>query len=276
MSDDPGVAGMDFFDAHCHLQDARLVRSGWETTPGLPQIAAQVVNGTGPDDWGAVRECASIGTGRILRAYGVHPWKVGNLPKNWEEQLRGFLKSGAVSIGEIGLDNWIEPRDPDLQREVFLRQLEICSELRLPPSIHCVRAWGVLLDCLGSGPELETGFLVHGFSGSIEVLDQLLDLGGSVSFSAYGAHPGRSSIRKAVRRCPVDRILAETDAPDMVPLEECCCFSILDGQGHRLHHPAEISTAYRYLAEWRKESPVQLMERISDNFRRLFGGPSAN
>jgi TatD DNase family protein len=267
----PEPSGLQFHDAHCHLYDVRL-KPALDPDPfaevDVP-IAAQVVNGTHPDDWSVIRKLEPFRTAILLKAYGVHPWRLNDLPDDWEAQLKDYLASGAVSVGEIGLDNWVEPRDERLQRDVFMRQLQIASETGLPPSIHCVRAYGQLIDCLRAGPDLPKGFLAHGFGGSKEVLYQLLDLGGYVSFSAYGAHPGRKRIRDAVRACPADRLLAETDAPDMVPPKDVCQYPLSDTKG-RLHHPLEIETAYAQLAEWRGEPLDDLATQVAGNFNRLF------
>lgn len=270
------ATGIQYFDAHCHLYDARLVPA-MEQDPFLNDsvpIAAQVVNGTHPDNWSVIQGMAPFRDSRLLKAYGVHPWRVSELPHNWESQLREMLSSGAVSVGEIGLDNWVEPRDEKLQRDVFMRQLQIASETGLPPTIHCVRAYGQLIDCLRSGPDLPNGFLAHGFGGSKEVLFHIIDLGGYVSFSAYGAHPGRKRIRDAVRACPKDRLLAETDAPDMVPPENVCEYPLSDTSG-RLQHPLEIATAYAHLAEWRGETLEVLTLQIQQNFNALFAPGSS-
>ncbi len=273
MSVEPGDSGLPLFDAHCHLYDANLLPVlDWDSNQsGLPLIGAHVINGTHPDDWGLIADYPGLGESRPLRAFGVHPWRVDDLPDNWEQQLHQYLSKGAVSVGEIGLDNWITPRDESLQREVFMRQMVIAVELGLPPSIHCVRAYGALLDCLRSGPVPKGGFLAHGFGGSKEVLFEFLDMGGYFSFSSYGSHPGRKRIRDAVRACPVDRLLIETDAPDMVPPEDVCQFPLISQSGERLHHPAELLTAYQRVAEWKGMKVDELAQQIEENFRRLFG-----
>ena len=248
-------------DAHLHLQDSRLENISNDN----PAIIHQLCNGTHLNDW---PEVAALKDERILKAYGVHPWKVDALPDNWSSILREYLSSGAVSVGEIGLDRRIEPRNEDLQIEVFEQQLVIAAEFGLAPSIHCIRAWGMLVDCLKEA-QLPKGFLLHGFAGSREVLYELLDLGGYVSFSAYAADPGRHKIREAARACPLDRLLAETDAPGMAPPIEVCRYPKSDSKG-RMHHPGEIQTAYAYLAQWRKMEITDLANQVEANFRRLF------
>ncbi|HSH09152.1 MAG TPA: TatD family hydrolase, partial [Oceanipulchritudo sp.] len=264
-------AGIRLYDAHLHLYDPCLQAAMEGGNFGqVPNLSAQLVNGTHPDDWPLVAALQEPGPARILRAYGVHPWKVSSLPEDWERQLRNFLESGAASVGEIGLDNWVEPRDERRQMEVFESQLQMASELGLPPTLHCLRAWGLLIDTLRRGPDLKRGFLVHGFGGSVEVMHQLLDRGGYFSFSAYAADPGRKRMRDAARACPPDRLLVETDAPDMVPPEAVCRYPLNDSAGHRLHHPAEIQTAYAFLAEWRGVDLAELAGQVETNFQRLF------
>jgi TatD DNase family protein len=264
MKDPSSSLPEGYLDAHNHLQELAIPDCG------DPGIAAQVVNGTHPDDWEAVQALQGQGKALLFKAYGVHPWRVEGLPSDWEEQLCRYLAAGAASVGEIGLDHWKEPRDERRQIEVFERQLQLASDYSLAPTIHCVRAWGLLTDILRSGPVLPRGFLVHGFGGSIEILHQLAELGGCFSFSAYAAHPGRKRMRDAARACPADRLLVETDAPDMVPPAEVCRYPLTDAAGKLLHHPFEIETAYRFLAEWRGEDAQAMATRVRENFRRLF------
>lgn len=273
MNVDPGISGTRLYDAHCHLYDAELKSVlCWDAEDrNLPCIAAHVVNGTHPDNWDQISAFTGIGKAIPLKAYGVHPWRVDALPAGWEQHLLAKLEKDAVSVGEIGLDFWIEPRDVDLQKEVFLRQMEIASDLNLAPSIHCVRAYGALLDCLRTSSIPPVGFLAHGFGGSREVMYGLLDMGGYVSFSAYGAHPGRKRIRDAIRACPIDRLLIETDSPDMVPPEDVCRFPLASETGQRLHHPAELQTAYQWIAGLREITVDKLGRQVEENFRRLFG-----
>lgn len=256
----PSSSPVPLYDAHLHLQACPEL-------DGLDPTVTRISNGTHPGDWAAVQ---SVAGGSVLAAYGVHPWKVDDLPDNWEADLRERLQSGAVSVGEIGLDNWIEPRNEDLQREVFLTQLDIAREYQLAPTIHCLRAWGMLVDCLRSVTLPERGFLVHGFGGSRETLFEILDLGGHVSFSAYAADPGRKRMRDAARACPANRILVETDAPDMVPPRDVCRYPLQDSEGQRPHHPDEIRTAYQFLAEWRGEALPDFAGQVEANVRRLF------
>lgn len=267
---------MRLTDAHLHLQDPRLAHLPLHGDQAAQieshddfQIGYQLVNGTCPGDWPQVAELQAKEPSRLLAAYGVHPWRVANLPDDWESQLAAYLAQGAVSVGEIGLDNWIEPRDESLQIEVFEKQLSLAYRFNLPPSIHCLRAWDPLLSVLRRATLLNAGFLVHAFSGPTNVQAALLDLGASFSFSAYAASPTRKRMRAAIVYCPDDRILAETDAPDMAPHKDFAQFASQDDHGP-LHMPAEILTAHQLIASLRNQSLEDTVAGISKNFARLF------
>lgn len=267
-SSDAWLAGLVLHDAHLHLQDERLPPAVRDQP--VAGLASQLVNGTGPADWAAVEALADTPATRRLKAYGVHPWKVDPLPPDWLARLRGYLASGAVSVGEIGLDRWVEPRDEAVQARVLLAQLQLAREYGLPPTLHCLRAWGPLLELLERSGPLPRGFLVHAAAAPPEVLRRLVRLGGFFSFSAYAADPRRQRLREAIAACPAERLLIETDAPDMAPPAAACAYP-LQAQGRALHHPAEIRTAYALVASLRGSELAAVAEQVARNHQRLFG-----
>lgn len=258
-----------YCDAHVHIQSGLLLPH-FEALKTGPFAHCMVSNGTSPADWERLSRVESAGNLQVHKAYGVHPWYVDALQDGWEADLRKYLESGAVSVGEIGLDNWIRPKDPEWQREVFRRQLHIAKDLNLVPTIHCLQAWGALLEDLSSVGPFEHGFLVHAFGGSLDIQRRLLDLGGHFSFSAYAASPHRKRMRAAIQYCPEDRLLSETDAPDMVPDKAYCRHYAETETGEPFHHPLEIETAVCLISELRNTSVEVLRRVLLSNFQRLF------
>jgi len=63
---------------------------------------------------------------------------------------RFFSETPEAAVGEIGLDKGSHGKTIDFgdQVEVFQRQLELAKELEKPVSVHCVRAFGDLLEIL--------------------------------------------------------------------------------------------------------------------------------
>ena len=147
-----------------------------------------------------------------------------------------------AGVGEIGLDRWIEGHDPKVQSEVFLPQLALAAELNRPATIHCLRAWGALDELLRTHPLPKRGFLLHAYGGPQEMVAGFAKLGGYFSFNAYFLHERKARQREVFRHIPADRLLVETDAPDMRPPDELTAFPLRDADGQtdqssRPHRP---------------------------------------
>ena len=153
-------------DAHNHLQDPRLDSCRDGIIAGLQEYGIQqcVVNGTSESDWPAVSALASQHPGLIIPSFGLHPWQGADRSPGWLATLTAFLdRHPAAGLGECGLDRWIQPHDLDDQRQVFLDQLKLAAARNRPLTIHCLRAWGPLLECLRNHPHPERGFLLHSY-----------------------------------------------------------------------------------------------------------------
>jgi TatD DNase family protein len=72
--------------------------------------------------------------------------------------LLQFLAAVPSGVGEIGLDRWVEDYDWEAQQEMFRVQMEMAAERNLPVTIHCLQAWGKLLELLQKGPRPREGF----------------------------------------------------------------------------------------------------------------------
>jgi TatD DNase family protein len=262
------------YDAHNHLQDDRL-------TPYLPEIipvveragiAGMVVNGSCEEDWPAVLALARKHP-QVLPSFGCHPWYVRERTRGWKDELVRFLDEVPSAIGEIGLDRWIEGYDLPQQEEAFTWQLRLAAERDLPVSIHCLKAWGRMLELLGTGPRPNRGFLLHSYGGPAEMIEPLVKLGAYFSFPGYFAHERKLRQRETFRHIPRDRLLVETDAPDQLLPDELNAFPLIDASsGKPIHHPANLAGVYEFLAGWLDEPVEALAACLEENFQRLFGG----
>lgn len=265
------------FDAHNHLHDQRLAPHLEQIIPDLAArgIRECVVNGTCEEDWPAVARLARAHPDLVRPAFGLHPWKVTRRSPQWFSELTRHLDAFPhASLGECGLDRWVQDHDLPLQEEVFLQQLALAAERNLPLSIHCLKAWGPLLACLRNHPRPARGILLHGYGGSPELVAELLPLGAYFSFAGYFLDPRKGSVQEAFRRVPSDRLLVETDAPDMLPPEAFRPTGLEDPPGTPLNHPGNLPAIVDGLATLRSVHPETLRSRLSDNFRRYFGDSS--
>lgn len=263
-------------DAHNHLQDRRLdaVRAPFLDSLAESAIGTMVVNGTHPGDWDAVASLATRFPDHIIPAYGVHPWKAGDLPCGWENDLRRRLQSDSrATVGETGLDRWIQPHDIEQQAAVFRTHLDLATELDRPITIHCLRAFGRVLEEIRerSPPR---GFLLHAYGGSVEMVPRFADLGAWFSTSAYAAHEKCGKYRDALRAFPRDRLLVETDAPAMCPPDDHRELPATDpDSGDPVNHPANIAASYRFAAHILEISQSTLTGMITRNLRTWLGTP---
>lgn len=249
-------------DAHNHLQDPRFDRRRTKVIEVMRNagITGCVVNGTCEKDWPNVASLAEDYPRFVIPSFGLHPWQVGSRSKDWLSKLHALLdKYPEAAIGECGLDRWMTNPDLPSQHQVFRAQLALALEKQRPVTIHCLKAWGPLLEDLKSCPKLPP-ILLHSFGGSLEVANQLVKLGAFFSFSGYFLHPRKAKVRQVFSQLPTDRILVETDAPDM---------AMPDPAYHleELNHPANLGSISRRLAEL-----CQIPEEVfSRNARRFFG-----
>ena len=256
---------MTFHDSHNHLQrfgaPARIV--GDMRDAG---VVGCVVNGTCEDDWEAVARLAEQFPDFVAPAFGLHPWQAHRRSDRWLATLEARLdRFPRASLGECGLDGSVAEPSLQIQREVFLPQLALARERRLPLTIHALKAWEPLFEAFASEPPPEK-FLLHSFGGSPELVKRLADLGAWFSFSGHFLHPRKAKVLAAFKQVPLDRLLIETDAPDMLPPDEWVTHPLPDGQ----NHPANLPRIAAGLATALGIDPARLASITAANHANFF------
>jgi TatD DNase family protein len=263
---------MNFYDAHNHLQDDRFAGRQNELLAACKKagVARMVVNGACESDWPQVLQLARESK-IVLPSFGYHPWYLPERTPDWLKNLERYLDEVPSAVGEIGLDRW----KPDLpyagQEEVFLAQLGLATERNLPVSIHCLQAWGRLLELLQNYPRPARGLVLHSFGGPAEMIPAFANLGAYFSFPGYFLHERKQKQRETFRKVPADRLLIETDAPDQHLPAEKNQLPLADADGKPLNHPANLGAIYVGLTELLGEKTEALAARVEENFLRLFG-----
>jgi TatD DNase family protein len=264
------------YDAHNHLQDDQFGSCSEELLSVTQKegVAKMVVNGSCEEDWPKVLALARRHS-QVIPSFGYHPWYVKQRSPDWQRYLIKFLDEMPSAVGEIGLDRWIANYDAPQQEEVFIWQLRLAATRNLPVSIHCLKAWGRLLEILQCEPRPKCGFVLHSFGGPKEMIPALAELGAYFSFPGYFARERKLKQRETFRAVPADRLLIETDAPDQLLPEHLSKYSITDSWGKALNHPANLGAVYTFLAEFLGKPIQNLAEEVEDNFLCVFGGVTA-
>jgi len=263
----------NLYDAHNHLQDERLahVREAAILELRREKVRRMVVNGSSEEDWPAVLELARAYP-EVIPSFGYHPWYIRERSHGWEARLAYFLDQAPSGVGEIGLDRWIKDYDSTEQEQVFIRQMRFAAERNLPVSIHCLKAWGRLLELLRDHPRPSCGFVLHSFGGPQEMIGSLAGLGAYFSLPGYYAHPRKSRQREAFQAVPRDRFLIETDAPDQQLPSQRNRYPLNDPKTCKpLNHPANLRAVYDFAAELLGEPVETVACQVERNFKRLFG-----
>ncbi len=267
------MKGLRLFDAHNHLQDERLLPCRETLFHDLEAegVVGMVVNGSCEADWPSVLELAAKRPA-VIPSFGYHPWQVQERTPAWLARLAEYLDRVPAAVGEVGLDRWIKDHDFPAQEEAFVAQLRLAAERNLPVSIHCLEAWGRLVEILRAEPRPKCGFVLHSFGGSRELIEPLAELGAYFSLPGYYAHERKQRQRDAFRHVPPDRLLLETDAPDQSLPPSRVAYPLTDvATGKAINHPANLGAVYRFAAELFEEDVASLAERVERNFMRIFG-----
>ncbi len=238
-------------DSHCHLFLLKEKFPSLKKDLSLLQDQGLLLLDVGlePQDiWKRKEEFASFS--KIFFSAGLHP----NYCKLYSEQsLRENLKETiphASAIGECGLDWYHMNSDKETQKRMFTIHLEAAATYHKPLIIH---ARDSLSDLIAHVKEFKEDVIAvqHCFSGNEKELDQCLELGFYVSFTANISYKKNTELLKLASTVPEDRLLLETDAP------------FLSHQSIRgsTNHPKHIPLLYQSLAE-AKNCPVDFLYKI--------------
>ena len=252
---------MTFTDSHCHLDhekfagdlDAVLHRAA---DAGVTRMLC-IGTGDGPPELDRAIRLADRYP-QVLATVGVHPHEAAKVtPQTYDDLRRLARHPKVVAYGEIGLDYHYEYSPRAIQREVFIRQLELARELALPIIIHTREAWDDTMSVLADNWSGQG--ILHCFTGDAAQAQQALAQGFHLAYGGVLTFRTAENVREAARVTPDDRLLIETDAPFLAPIPY---------RGKR-NEPAMMVQTLKKLAELRETTPERLAELTRTNFERL-------
>jgi TatD DNase family protein len=202
----------------------------------------------------------------VWGALGLHPFFVAEWGGDaMVEELASRIAAcpRLRAVGEIGLDFQHGRENADLQEEVFAAQLEVAVRLGLPVVLHNRKSWREAFGILDAFDGAVRG-VCHNFTGSPELAREILRRGLHISFAGPVSYPNARRAHAAARYVPSDRILTETDTPDLPPWPRPRAQSV----------PADVQRVLAAVAGLRGEPVDTLAMDVARNFERLFGGRS--
>ena len=121
-----------------------------------------------------------------------------------------------VAIGEIGLDYYWNKENKELQKQAFIKQIELANELELPIVIHSRDASVDTIDIIKNHKVNKVG-IFHCCQLNQELVRQALELGYYISFAGPITYKSSKNAPEVIKMVPIDRILIETDSPYLSP-----------------------------------------------------------
>ncbi len=206
-------------------------------------------------------DIAAAYPGFVYPALGLHPWNIRAARVDAELEFIQANIDKAVAVGEIGLDyhkGVRENADKPLQKEVLGRLLEIALRHGKPAAVHSRYAWRDAYDIvLASGVKK---VVFHWFTGPSSVLREVIAAGYYLSATPAAAY--HEEHRRAVKECPPDRLLLETDSPVTYARGTAAEFRA---------QPADVARSLSAVALARNTTEADLAAVTTANARTLFG-----
>ncbi len=253
------------FDTHCHLTDERFEADQAEAIQRMRDAGvrlALVVGDASTDPLPAIRLAQEHSF--LFAACGVHPHDASKWNAERAERLRGWLAmEKVVALGEIGLDYHYDLSPREQQRAAFDAQLGLAHALNLPAILHIREAHGEATEMLVARHEagaLPRG-VMHCYTGSWESAKTYLKMGFYLSLSGAVTFKNAPKLVEVAERCPLERLLVETDCPYMAPVPM---------RGKR-NEPAFVRYTAEKVAEIRGVTLEALAKATTENGMRLFG-----
>ncbi len=206
-------------DTHAHMNDKRLAPQADRLISEMHANGLEAIINVGYDlessQWSV--DCARANN-RVFAVIGIHPHDAKCATKGMYDYFASVADdSNVIAFGEIGLDYHYDYSPRDIQKRVFIEQLELADSLKLPVVIHLREAYQDMLEILKENRNIiQNGIVMHCYSGSAEIvenmrfLDCYYSFGGALTFAK-----GKDKVLSAI---PNNRIMLETDCPYMTPV----------------------------------------------------------
>ncbi len=245
------------FDTHAHYEDERFAEYSDEMFGLFNQKGVGNIITCGCDMLSSQKALALAEKyDYVYAAVGIHPGNIdsGTTVKEIEELSRN---KKCVAIGEIGLDYyWVQDNKQE-QKAIFTSQLELANKLDLPVMVHDRDAHADTLEIL---KQYKPKGVVHAFSGSVEMAEEILKLGMYIGVGGVITFNNAKKLPDVVKMLPEDKLLLETDAPYLAPVP----------YRGKTNNSALIYLTAQKIAELRNTTTEHILNITFKNAQKLF------
>ncbi|MBQ6816495.1 MAG: TatD family hydrolase [Clostridia bacterium] len=246
------------FDTHAHYTDDRFATTSvLQDLQNNKTVLAAITCGV---DYADSLNAISLANKYpfIYAAVGIHPQEVNETTVFSESDFLPLIKNKkVVAVGEIGLDYYWDTTHKLAQQEIFAAQLQFANKHNLPVSVHDREAHADTLDILNAH---KPKGVVHCFSGSAQMAQQILNLGMYIGVGGVVTFKNAKKLTEVVAATPLERILLETDAPYLAP----------EPFRGKINHSAYIEYIAEAIAAIKGVSASAVLNQTAQNAKNLF------
>lgn len=202
-----------FIDTHCHIfkeyynnitevinemKDNIMIVSGYNSSSNKEVI--ELVNKY-PNVYGTI---------------GLHPEEVNNISENdFDFIIENISNPKIVGIGEIGLDYHYVSDNKELQKDIFVKQMDIAKKYNKTVVIHSRDAIVDTVNIIKEYQDLK--IVMHCYSSSLEVARDLIKMNVKLGIGGVVTFKNGVKLKEVVQNVPIENLLLETDSPYMSP-----------------------------------------------------------
>lgn len=249
------------FDTHAHYDDEQFDEDRDALLESMHGGGVGTIVNAGSDiaSWEDIR--------RLVRKYpfvygaaGVHPDDVGELNEEKFSRLKEILQVDKfVAVGEIGLDYYWDNESHDIQKEWFIRQLNLAKELGKPVIIHSRDAAADTFEIMKEHAAGLDG-VIHCFSYSVELAREYVKRGFYIGVGGVVTFKNSKKLKEVVADTPLESIVLETDCPYLAPVP------------NRGKRNSSLNLVYvaEEIAALKGVTYEEVVRRTEENARRLY------
>ena len=192
---------------------------------------------------------------------GVFPEEVKTFTDKTLSDMENIIKTNnkIIGIGEIGLDYYWDKTYKELQKEIFIKQIEFANEMNLPLNIHSRDAHGDTLEILKKYNKNSTA-IMHCFSGSLEFAGECIKEGIYIAMGGVVTFKNAIKAKEVAQNIPLEYLLLETDDPYLAPVP----------YRGKENQPVYVKYVAEYIAGLRNMPTDEIAKITTQNAERIF------
>ena len=249
-------------DSHCHLDHKPLNKNILELLKKSKEIGVQKILtiSTTLQSFEKILQIVEIDK-IIYGTFGIHPHETNKDIIYKDDIIKNAKKNiKIIAIGETGLDFYYNHSNHERQISSFKSHIEAAIELDMPIIVHSRNAEEETFKVLNSYKDDKPKILLHCFTGSLKLAQNLMNLNSFFSASGIITFKNSVSLQNTFKIIPEDKLLIETDSPFLAP----------EPMRGKTNEPSFIIYTAQKLADLRSISLDEIKKITTKNFNSLF------